>query len=111
MKRLRFLTALITSALLVSCASPYQAQMSSLYNSYMAGQISQREYNREMARLQANDAGWQQQQANDVAMGVGIAAVALGTAAIIDNNSHHGHYYGHGHYHGHGHRRHVNIHH
>ena len=98
MKRLRFLTALITSALLVSCASPYQAQMSSLYNSYMAGQISQREYNREMARLQANDAGWQQQQANDVAMGVGIAAVALGTAAIINNNNH---YHGHGHYHGH----------
>ena len=102
MKRLRILTALITSALLVSCASPYQAQMNSLHQSYMAGQISKRNYNRQMAQLQANDAGWQQQNANNVATGVAIGAVALGTAAIINNNNHHG-YYGHGHgYYGHG---------
>jgi hypothetical protein len=94
-KLIRPLTAVLTAALLVSCASPYQAQMGALHNAYMNGQISQTEYNREMARLQVNDAGWQQQNSNDVATGVAVGAVALGAAAILANDDHHHHRYYH----------------
>lgn len=74
--------------------------MGALHQAYMNGQISPEEYDREMARLRVNDAGWQQANANNVATGVAIGAVALGTAAILADDDHHHHYYG-GHYHGH----------
>jgi hypothetical protein len=97
MKPLRLIAAATVAAVLASCASPYQAQMGALHQAYMNGQISPDEYNREMARLQVNDAGWQQANANNVAAGVAIGAVALGTAAILADDGHHHH---HGHYHG-----------
>jgi len=95
MKSLRFFTAVITAVALASCASPYQAQMGALHQAYMSGQVSPNEYDREMTRLRVNDAGWQQNNANNVAAGLAIGAVALGTAAILADDHHH-HY---GHYH------------
>ncbi len=98
-KIIRPVAALCLAASLASCASPYQAQMSTLHSQYMNGQVSEGEYRREMARLQRNDAGWQQQNANNAtAAAVGVAAVA-GVAAIAANNDHHHHhryYYRHG---------------
>lgn len=94
MKRLlRPLAALCIGALLVSCTSPYQAQMGSLHQAYMAGQVSPQDYDREMARLRVNDAGWQQNNANNVATGVAVGALALGTAAILSDSHHHHHGY------------------
>jgi uncharacterized membrane protein len=102
-KFLRPVAALCVAAMLSSCTSPYQAEMGELNRQYANGQISQREYNNEMNRLQRQDAGWQQQNANNAtAAAIGVAAVA-GTAAIINNNDHHHHYHG-GYYYRHGHR-------
>ena len=90
----RPLAVLCLAALIGACASPYQAQMGALNNAYRHGQISRAEYDREMTRLQVNDAGYQQQNAN-TATAVAVGAAALGAAAIISNNNdhHHNHYY------------------
>jgi hypothetical protein len=101
-KLLRPLAGLLTALMLVSCASPYQAEMGALHHAYMNGQVSRDEYDREMARLHVNDAGWQQANANNVATGVAIGAVALGTAALLSDDHHHHRYYHHRRYHHHG---------
>ena len=78
-----------------------QAQMGALHQAYMTGQVSQDDYQREMTRLRVNDAGWQQANANNVATGLAVGAVALGTAAILsDSDSHRHHHHYNGHYHG-----------
>ncbi len=91
---LRPVALLCAASMLVSCASPYQAQMGALNQAYANGQISRAEYDREMTRLQVNDAGYQQQNAN-TATAVAVGAAAIGAAAIIANNNdnHHNHYY------------------
>ncbi len=92
-KHLRLIALLCATALLGACVSPYQAQMGALNNAYRNGQISGEEYNREMTRLQVNDAGYQQQAAN-TATAVAVGAAAIGAAAIIaNNNDHHHHNY------------------
>jgi len=90
-KLLRPAALLCVAALLGACASPYQAQMGALHNAYMNGQVSRAEYDREMTRLQIDDAGYQQQSAN-TATAVAVGAAAIGAAAIISNNSHHNHH-------------------
>jgi len=100
-KILRPIAVLCLAAMLGACASPYQAEMSELHRQHENGQVSDSEYRREMARLQRNDAGWQQQNANNAtAAAIGVAAVA-GAAAIASDNHHHhhhgGYYYRHGH--------------
>jgi len=97
-KFLRPVALLCAAAFLGACVSPYQAQMGALHNAYMNGQMSQDEYNREMTRLQVNDAGYQQQAAN-TATAVAVGAAALGAAAIISNNNgHHHHHHGYHHW-------------
>ena len=106
-KSFRFVGLLSVAALLGACVSPYQAQMGALHNAYMNGQVSRTEYDREMTRLQVNDAGYQQQSAN-TATAVAVGAVALGAAAIIANNNdgyhhrHHRYYRPHYYHHDHG---------
>jgi len=97
-KILRPVALLSIVAFLGACASPYQAQMGALHNAYMNGQISREEYDREMTRLQVNDAGYQQQSAN-TATALAVGAAAIGAAAIISNNN--GHHHHHHHYRGH----------
>lgn len=98
----RPVAVLCLAALLSACTSPYQAEMNVLHNQYANGEISRSEYNREMARLQRQDAGWQQQNANNAtAAAVGVAAVA-GIAAIAADDHHHHHH--HGYYYHRGHR-------
>lgn len=95
MKKLfRPVAVLCLAAFFGACVSPYQAQMGALHNAYMNGQMSQEEYNREMTRLQINDAGYQQQAAN-TATAVAVGAAAIGAAAIIANNNdgHHHHHH------------------
>ena len=95
-KLLRPVSLLCAAALLVSCTSPYQAQMNALNQAYAAGQVSPDEYQREMTRMRINDAGWQQTNSNNVATGVAVGAVALGAAAILssDDDHYHNHYHG-----------------
>ena len=99
---IRPVALLCAASMLVSCASPYQAQMGALNQAYSNGQISRAEYDREMTRLQVNDAGYQQQNAN-TATAVAVGAAAIGAAAIIANNNdnHHNHYYSRRPYHHH----------
>jgi uncharacterized membrane protein len=100
-KILRPVAVLCAAAMLSSCASPYAAQMDVLHSQYQNGQISEREYRNEMNRLQRQDAGWQQQNANNAtAAAIGVAAVA-GAVALADDHHHHGH---HGYYYRHGRR-------
>jgi len=97
---LRPVAVLCIAALLGACASPYQAQMAALHNARLAGDVSDYEYRQEMARLRYYDAGWQQQQANDLA----TAAVITGVAAVaLGSHGHHHHHRGHWHR-GHWHR-------
>ena len=94
-KLLRPLTALLVAALLTSCTSPYQAQMGALHQAYSRGDMSEYEYRQEMTRLQINDAGWQQNQANAATTAAVVGAVALGAVALSNNNNnrHHHHRY------------------
>jgi hypothetical protein len=96
-KFLRPVSALCIAALLVSCTSPYQAQMGALHNAYMRGDVSEDVYRNEMTRLQIGDAGWQQNQANAATTAAVVGAVAIGAAAISNNNSHRHHHH-HGYY-------------
>jgi hypothetical protein len=92
-KIVRPVAALCVAAMFAACTSPYQAEMGELNRQYSMGQISRSEYNREMARLQRNDAGWQQQNSNNITTAaVGLAAVGA-VAAIANNNDHHHHHH------------------
>lgn len=97
-KILRPLVAVVMAAMLVSCASPYQAQMQALHNAYVAGNISDAEYRREMTHLQMNDAAWQQNNANAATTAAVVGVAALGVAAIADDHHHHHHYHHRGHW-------------
>lgn len=100
MKKLfRPVALLCIAAVFTSCVSPYQAQMGALQQAHAAGDVSDAEYRREMARLQMNDAGWQQQNANTATTAAVVGVAALGAAAILDNNHHHHSYYRRGYYH------------
>lgn len=96
MKRvIRPVAVLCAASFLVACVSPYRAQMDALYNAYRAGNISESEYRREMTRLQVNDAGWQQQNANAATTAAVVGVAAVGAAALLDDNDHHHHHYHH----------------
>ena len=82
--------------ILGACASPYQAQMNALYNSYQAGNISDYEYRQEMHRLQMNDAAWQQNNANAATTAAVVGVAAIGAAALLSDDDHHHHHH---HYH------------
>ena len=98
-KLLRPLGLLLTAVFLVSCASPYQAQMQAVHNAYASGNMSESEYRQRMNDLSIADAGWQQQNANAATAAAVVGVAALGIAAAHDHH-HHGYYHGHrGHWH------------
>lgn len=97
-KKHRFVSVLCLAALLGGCASPYRAQMDALHHAYLAGNVSPREYRREMTRLEMADAAWQQNNANAAVTAAAIGAAAVGVAAAVDHHDHH-HHYDHGHHH------------
>ena len=68
--------------------------MGALHQAYSRGDISDYDYRQEMTRLQINDAGWQQSQANAATTAAVVGAVAIGAAALSNNNNHHHHHRG-----------------
>ena len=98
-KLLRPLAVLIAAAFLGACVSPYQAQMNGLHNAYMAGNVSEHDYQAQMTQLQMADAAWQQNTANAATTAAVVGVAAIGTAALLDDHHHHHYHYGHGHGH------------
>lgn len=93
-KLLRPLTGILTAVFLVSCASPYQAQMQAVYNARMTGNMSESEYRARMNDLHVADAGWQQQTANNAATAAAIIGVAALGVAVANDNCHYGYRHG-----------------
>ena len=105
-KLIRPIAGILTALFVVSCASPYQAQMQAVQNAYASGNMSESEYRQRMNDLYIADAGWQQQNANNATTAAAVGVAALGVAAIANNNDHHHHHYNNGYWHnGHWHPR------
>lgn len=68
--------------------------MGALNQAYSRGDISDYEYRQNMTRMQINDAGWQQNQANAATAAALVGAVAIGAVAL-SNGSRHRHYHHH----------------